>query len=69
MLSIFEEECETYLFMYLQIKIIGRAADIYYELMRQYNTIKAFLSDLALQYSNIGVAEDVITQLMKLKEL
>jgi hypothetical protein len=38
--------------MYLQNKITGRAADSYYELIPQYDTIEAFLSDLTLQYGN-----------------
>jgi hypothetical protein len=64
------EECETYLFMYLQNKIIWRTADSYYELIPQYNTIEAFLSNLCnLQYSNIGEAQGVISQLKKIKQL
>jgi hypothetical protein len=47
--------------MYLQNKITGRAADSYYELIPQYDTIEAFLSDLTLQYGNVEVAENVIT--------
>jgi hypothetical protein len=53
--------------MYLQNKITGRAADSYYKLILQYDTIEAFLSDLSLQYDNVVVAEDVITQLRKTK--
>jgi hypothetical protein len=37
-LSIFGEECESYLFLYLQNKIIERAAESYYRLITQYNT-------------------------------
>jgi hypothetical protein len=55
--------------MYIQNKITGRTADSYYEVIPQYDTIKAFLSGLTLQYGNVGVAEDVITQLGKIKQL
>jgi hypothetical protein len=55
--------------MYLQNKITGRVADSCYELIPQYDIIEAFLLDLTLQYGNAEVAEDVITQGRKIKQL
>lgn len=64
----FGAHLESFLIMALANKLSGKAADGYRSRLTSYVSIESLLSDLTMQYGNIGIADEVQAQIKVLKQ-
>ena len=62
-LATFGNAWEPYILFGLASKLTGKAADGYRSRLTSYQTVEKLLADLTMQYSNVGIADDVLAQI------
>ncbi|OXU20099.1 hypothetical protein TSAR_005066 [Trichomalopsis sarcophagae] len=65
----FGSDSDKHIFMSLASKLAGKAADNFAARLLNYSSIHDFLSDLILQYSNIGLADKIMSQLKLITQM
>lgn len=61
--SNFGPGADKFVFMALASKLSGKAADSFAARLLSYSSVHDFLADIVLQYSNIGLADEIMSQL------